>query len=133
MLGDVLDAIIYRKEVNLAKTENQPSIVNDLLPYAVPKAKLPNNTIVRRYISAKKVTKPSIKSDEKVLEDSPRSLETDFLQAAEVITPYISPPRQEQRSFNASPPQQEQSSLNAHQSVDGFTVSLDQSPIRREK
>ena len=58
MLGDVLDAIIYRKELKLAKTENQPSIVNDLLPYAVPKAKLPNNTIVRRYISAKKVTKP---------------------------------------------------------------------------
>ena len=50
------------------------------MPYAMPRAKLPNKTIVRRYISAKKVSKSQINNDEpKQEEDSPRSLETDFL------------------------------------------------------
>ena len=74
-----------------------PNIVQDLLPYAIPKTKPSNNTVVKRYISAKKVNKLPAKIEEPKIEadESPKSLGSDFLQAAEVIVPYASPPRQE--------------------------------------
>ena len=58
-----------------------PVIVQDLLPYAMPKIKPPNNAVVKRYISAKKVNKLPVKNEEPKIEadDSPKSLSSDFL------------------------------------------------------
>ena len=58
-----------------------PSIVQDLLPYAMPKTKTPNNTVVKRYISAKKVNKLPVKIEELKIDadESPKSLGSDFL------------------------------------------------------
>lgn len=58
-----------------------PNIVQDLLPYAMPKTMPSNNAVVKRYISAKKVNKLPAKSEEPKIdaEDSPKSLGSDFL------------------------------------------------------
>ena len=58
-----------------------PNIVQDLLPYATPKTKPSNNTVVKRYISAKKVNKLPVKIEEPKIDadESPKSLGSDFL------------------------------------------------------
>ena len=47
----------------------------------MPKIKPPNNAVVKRYISAKKVNKLPVKNEEPKIDadDSPKSLGSDFL------------------------------------------------------